>query len=282
MQGKLLIAVLFVLSMAIGMDATGALGKGSGSCAKLDGKYDVASGSWASGIPAPGITIESASDQRIVFSVADDITLANLCVKTGTALNNYDSDATLPVYGPRTVTVSKAGPGFGLGSISFDTEVTPPCTAEAPDVTWSSPEFIDKTRAGGEPVSVVAPDGSINVSAHAGTTHIYKTADALPGVRDFLWGYTNQTLNWRSDDGGKTWKYTGLAGTGQGPHSLLSTGFSDPDYAMDQAGNLYNVEIDLANDAVYKSTDYGQSWPIANPIISQRDREWPLVRNAVL
>jgi len=148
------------------------------------------------------------------------------------------------------------------------------CTAAAPDISWSEPSFIDRSRAGGEPVSVVAQDGSINVSAHAGTTHIYKNPDALPGVRDFLWGYTNQTLNWRSTDGGETWTYTGLAGTGQGPHSLLSTGFSDPDYAMDQAGNLYNVEIDLANDAVYKSTDDGQSWPIANPIVAPGDRPW--------
>jgi len=151
---------------------------------------------------------------------------------------------------------------------------TVPCTAEAPDVTFDSPVFIDRNRAGGEPVSVVAQDGSINVSAHAGTTHIYKNPDALPGVRDFLWGYTNQTLNWRSTDGGETWNYTGLAGTGQGPHSLLSTGFSDPDYAMDQDGNLYNVEIDLANDAVYKSTDDGQSWPVANPIAAPGDRPW--------
>jgi len=150
----------------------------------------------------------------------------------------------------------------------------PACAAHAPDLTFSEPTFIDRHRAGGEPVSVVAQDGSINVSAHAGTTHIYKNPDALPGVRDFLWGYTNQTLNWRSTDGGETWTYTGLAGTGQGPHSLLSTGFSDPDYAMDQDGNLYNVEIDLANDAVYKSTDDGQSWPVATPIAAPGDRPW--------
>ena len=150
----------------------------------------------------------------------------------------------------------------------------PSCNAQAPDVTFGEPVFIDRNRAGGEPVSVVAQDGSINVSAHAGTTHIYKNPDALPGARDFLWGYTNQTLNWRSTDGGETWTYTGLAGTSEGPHSLLSTGFSDPDYAMDQAGNLYNVEIDLANDAVYKSTDDGQSWPIATPLAAPGDRPW--------
>jgi hypothetical protein len=160
------------------------------------------------------------------------------------------------------------------GALGRGPKPTPKCAAAAPEVSWSEPTFIDRHRAGGEPVSVVAQDGSINVSAHAGTTHIYKNPDALPGVRDFLWGYTNQTLNWRSTDGGETWTYTGLAGTQQGPHSILSTGFSDPDYAIDQAGNLYNVEIDLANDAVYKSTDDGQSWPIANPIVAPGDRPW--------
>ena len=291
MQGQLhgrrgvrlgLIAVLFTLGMTIAMGSTGALG--ARSCGKLDGKYDVGTASWAGGIAAPGIAIDSASADQIVFSVADGTTLKSLCVKTGPELNNYDIDAPLPAYGPRTVTVSRTGSRFGLVSISFDTETTPPCTAQAPEVTWGSPDFIDKTRAGGEPVSIVAQDGSINVSAHAGTTHIYKNPDALPGVRDFLWGYTNQTLNWRLENKpGATWEYTGLAGTGEGPHSLLSTGFSDPDYAIDQAGNLYNVEIDLANDAVYKSTDDGQSWPVAHPIVAPGDRPWiaALERNEV-
>ncbi len=130
-----------------------------------------------------------------------------------------------------TVAIGPTG-AFGRGQ----PKPPPSCGAQAPDVSFSEPVFIDRNRAGGEPVSVVAQDGSINVSAHAGTTHIYKNPDALPGTRDFLMGYTNQTLNWRSTDGGETWQYTGLAGTGEGPHSLLSTGFSDPDYAMDQAG----------------------------------------------
>ena len=87
---------------------------------------------------------------------------------------------------------------------------------------------IDPDRAGGEPVAVVGHDGSLNVSAHAGTTHLYKNPDALGGVDDFAVGYTNQVLNWRSVDGGRTWDYIGLAGLNAGPHSATSTGFSDP------------------------------------------------------
>jgi hypothetical protein len=139
---------------------------------------------------------------------------------------------------------------------------------------FGKPSFIDENRAGGEPVSIVAQDGSIIVSAHAGTTHIYKDPAAVGGSGDFVVGYTNQTLNWRSADGGKTWKYVGLAGQEAGPHSPTSTGFSDPDLTMDQSGKIYNTEIDLANVAVFGSPDDGQSWPTANPEAASGDRPW--------
>lgn len=149
------------------------------------------------------------------------------------------------------------------------------CAAPAPEpLAFGERVVIDPDRAGGEPVSVVAHDGSINVSAHAGTTHIYKDPDALPGAEDFAQGYYNQVLNWRSTDGGRSWSYVGLGGTQVGPHSLTSTGFSDPDYAIDQAGTIYNTEIDLANVAVFSSTDDGQSYTIANPEVTSGDRPW--------
>ncbi|MDQ4025821.1 MAG: hypothetical protein M3217_10095 [Actinomycetota bacterium] len=139
---------------------------------------------------------------------------------------------------------------------------------------FGKPVFIDKSRAGGEPVSIVAEDGSIIVSAHAGTTHVYKDPQALPGAGDFAGSYYNQTLNWRSTDGGKTWTYIGLAGAPAGPHSATSTGFSDPDLTMDAGGKIYNVEINLANVAVFASPDDGQSWPTANPVAASGDRPW--------
>src|SRR5688500_13351092 len=151
----------------------------------------------------------------------------------------------------------------------------PSCpTPKPPKLSFGKPSFIDKTRAGGEPVSITAQDGSIVVSAHAGTTHIYKDPEALPGAGDFAGSYYNQTLNWRSTDGGKTWDYVGVAGQPLGPHSPTSTGFSDPDLTMDAAGKIYNVEIDLANVAVFSSPDDGQSWPLANPVAGSGDRPW--------
>jgi hypothetical protein len=165
-----------------------------------------------------------------------------------------------------------------IGAVAVD----PTCpTVKAPDLTFGAPSYIDTTRAGGEPVSQVAQDGSIIVSAHAGTTHIYKNPTALPGERDFAVGYGNQTLHWRSADGGTTWKYIGLLGAtvdatggGFGPHTLQSTGFSDPDLTMDSSGRIYDVEIDLANDGVFSSVDDGQSWPHGHPLAAPGDRPW--------
>jgi hypothetical protein len=147
-------------------------------------------------------------------------------------------------------------------------------TVKAPDLSFAEPLYIDRNRAGGEPVSIVAQDGSISVSAHAGTTHVYKEPGAAAGAEDFAYGYTNQTLNWRSVDGGRTWEYVGLMGLREGPHSLTSTGFSDPDYAMDAGGRIYNTEIDLANVAVFSSNDDGQSYALATPEVSSGDRPW--------
>jgi hypothetical protein len=149
------------------------------------------------------------------------------------------------------------------------------CASAAPKpLKFSQPVYIDKSRAGGEPVSQVAEDGSLIVSAHAGTTHVYKDPSAVPGAGDFAGSYYNQTLNWRSTDGGKSWAYIGLAGAPAGPHSATSTGFSDPDLTMDAGGKIYNTEIDLANVAVFSSPDDGQSWPVANPVAGSGDRPW--------
>ena len=247
-------------------------------CPSLDGVYHHDEG-WLGGASAPGINIVSFNHEQVVFEVAEGMTLQGMCVTTARENDVYNSDATLPAAGPITITLTQAGPGFVIHAVSFDTEpsttgeVTCP-TVEAPDVSFGEPKFIDPNRAGGEPVSVIAQDGSINVSAHAGTTHVYKDPNAAPGAGDFVIGYYNQTLNWRSTDGGHTWSYVGLGGLHEGPHSLTSTGFSDPDFAMDQAGNIYNVEIDLANVAVFKSNDDGQSYLTANPEAWFGDRPW--------
>lgn len=153
------------------------------------------------------------------------------------------------------------------------TERICPSPAPAP-LEFGEPAYIDTARAGGEPVSIVAQDGSISVSAHAGTTHLYKNTQNPADTTDFLNNYTNQTLNWRSTDGGESWKFIGLAGLEAGPHTATSTGFSDPDFAMDAGGRIYNTEIDLANVAVFSSGDDGQTYSRGVFEVSSGDRPW--------
>ncbi|HUR51918.1 MAG TPA: sialidase family protein [Mycobacteriales bacterium] len=154
---------------------------------------------------------------------------------------------------------------------------TPACgRAPQPAALSFAPRvYIDKVRPGGEPVSVVAQDGSISVSAHGGTTHLYKDPNALAaGAVDFVSTYGNQTLNWRSTDGGRTWSYIGTAGGRNGPHTLTSSGFSDPDYAIDRGGRIYNTEINLANVAVFSSGDDGQTYSRGVAEVTSGDRPW--------
>lgn len=276
------VAVALTIMLVVALSPSGAAQgpeSKSRSCPTLDGKYEISAGAWEGGVAPAGVTIDSASDEELTFTVSEGLQLVDLCVKTGGEQNVYSGTVELPVTGPATITVTKAGPGYGLGHASFDTEsYVPPertCpTVSAPTIELGEPKLIDPNRAGGEPVSIVAEDGSINVSAHAGTTHVYKDPMAAPGAGDFLIGYWNQTLNWRSTDGGETWRYIGLMGQDVGPHTATSTGFSDPDFTMDQAGNIYNVEIDLANVAVFKSSDDGQSYHQANPEAAFGDRPW--------
>lgn len=149
------------------------------------------------------------------------------------------------------------------------------CKVPSPGrLSFNKPVFIDKNRSGGEPVSVVAKDGSIVVGAHLGTTLAYlRTAPDA----DFYTGYRNQTLVWRSTDDGKTWSRIEVL-PGAAAHSAESTGFSDPDFAKDSAGNLYGTEIDLANVSVFASHDNGQTWPDGNAIADSGDRPWLAAR----
>ncbi|HVE73919.1 MAG TPA: sialidase family protein [Mycobacteriales bacterium] len=141
-------------------------------------------------------------------------------------------------------------------------------------LAFGPPVYVDKARAGGEPAVIAVPDGGLLVTAHAGTTHLNKEPTSVGGAGDFAVGYTNQTLNWRSSDNGKTWQHIGLAGTPNGPHSPTSSGFSDPDLSVDAGGRVYNTEINLVNVSVYSSGDGGRTWPVANPAVTTGDRPW--------
>jgi hypothetical protein len=139
-----------------------------------------------------------------------------------------------------------------------------------PPLTFEEPQIIDEVRAGGEPSMEGLPDGTLTYAAHASTTLIHR--DKMPDP-DFVTPYTGATYLWRSIDGGDTWRYVGLLGTDMGPHATVS-GFSDPDFAYDAAGNLYTAGINLANVYVAKSEDSGATWT-GHPFATlMTDREW--------
>jgi hypothetical protein len=139
-----------------------------------------------------------------------------------------------------------------------------------PPLTFEQPQIIDEVRAGGEPSMEGLPDGTLTYASHASSTLIHR--DKMPDP-DFVTPYTGATYLWRSIDGGDTWRYVGLLGTDMGPHATVS-GFSDPDFAYDAAGNLYTAGINLANVYVAKSEDSGATWT-GHPFATlMTDREW--------
>ena len=172
-------------------------------------------------------------------------------------------------------TAATAALGLGaLGLVPLALPADASCGAPTGGkLTFAKPVYVDPNRAGGEPTVMAAPDGGLLVTAHAGTTHINKNPESVAGAGDFANNHFNQTLNWRSEDGGKTWRHIGLVGD-KGPHSATSSGFSDPDLSVDAGGRIYNTEINLVNVSVYSSTDGGRTWPLANPAVTTGDRPW--------
>ncbi|HEV3472067.1 MAG TPA: hypothetical protein VG408_02520, partial [Actinomycetota bacterium] len=150
--GLLLVSAL-VITLAPSGGAAKPEDKEDHTCDVLDGKYE--NGAWENGVAASGITVTSFSEDTVTFDIAEGWTLFGLCVKSGRELDVYSSSVQLPAHGPVSVALTKAGPGYGIGHVSFDTDVTPPVTCptvEAPPVTFALPDYIDRNRAGGEPV----------------------------------------------------------------------------------------------------------------------------------
>jgi hypothetical protein len=145
------------------------------------------------------------------------------------------------------------------------------CPAPAP-LSFAEPVYVDKTRAGGEPLVFTYPNGRLLYSAHAGTTHFFAPEAGNPGTGAFVENYTGQTYIWTSDDNGKTWTFRPRT---IAPEGVPASGFSDPEFAIDSAGTLYFSEINLANIAVSSSKDKGAKWNLENfagAILT--DRQW--------
>jgi hypothetical protein len=145
------------------------------------------------------------------------------------------------------------------------------CPAPPKKMTFAPPKFIDTTRAGGEPTVEQHPNGTLLYGSHAGTTHFYAPAGADPQTTSFFQNYNGQTYYYYSDNLGKTWHYVPRVD----PKNLPGQGFSDPEFGIDKAGQVYISEINLANVAVSKSTDAGHSYALQNFFgETVTDRQW--------
>jgi LPXTG-motif cell wall-anchored protein len=145
------------------------------------------------------------------------------------------------------------------------------CPAPA-QLAFSEPTYVDKARAGGEPLVATYPSGRLLYSAHAGTTHFFTPEVTGPGTGSFYENYTGQTYFWTSDDNGKTWTFRPRIAPGEG---APASGFSDPEIAIDSKGNIFFSEINLANVAVSKSADKGSTFSLQNfggAVLT--DRQW--------
>jgi hypothetical protein len=150
-----------------------------------------------------------------------------------------------------------------------------PCPAPTEDLQFEM-HYIDEHRAGGEPMVTTLDDGTLLWGSHAGTTHFF--APEVQGAKTsaFVENYKGQTYQYYSTDDGATWTFVERDPIAAAPGSgAPASGFSDPEFAVDQAGNVYISEINLANVAVSKSTDGGKSYELASlASIILTDRQW--------
>jgi hypothetical protein len=146
------------------------------------------------------------------------------------------------------------------------------CRAPGKPIVFSQPAYVDTSRAGGEPSVVAHPDGTLLYAAHAGTTHFYSLEVDDPDSEAFFEQYRGQVHAWYSSDNGASWHFVDRS---LPPENLPNSGFSDPDFAIDAAGNVYLSEINLVNVAVSKSTTSGKSYGLQNFFAEDiTDRQW--------
>jgi len=164
-----------------------------------------------------------------------------------------------------TLEASANEPGFATG---------PTCVTPSANLKFET-DYIDTTRAGGEPIVTTHPDGTLLWGSHAGTTHFFGPAAPNPQTAAFLQNYRGQTYQYFSEDGGATWQFASRLPINGATAGLPNSGFSDPEFAIDSAGNVFISEINLVNVAVSKSTDSGRTYQLQNLLsLTQSDRQW--------
>lgn len=179
--------------------------------------------------------------------------------------------STATMFGSTVLSLGLVTAGLAPAAAAETAAAPPPCPAPQP-MTFADQTYVDTTRAGGEPTVEMHPDGTLLYGAHAGTTLAFAPEATDPDSSAFVEHYNGQTYYWWSDDLGQTWHYSDRT---LPPNGVPGSGFSDPELAVDEAGQVYISEINLANVAVSKSTDSGRTYALQNLLgQTMEDREW--------
>ena len=96
--------------------------------------------------------------------------------------------------------------------------------------------------------------------AGTGVQQVWQLWPGSADEPDVVYAGTQPSALFRSEDGGESWEFISRnpISTTDPTTGLPNSGFSDPEFALDTAGNVYISEINLANIAISKSTDSGR------------------------
>src|SRR6266540_4689369 len=149
--------------------------------------------------------------------------------------------------------------------------------AKSASVGFGTPVYVDRDLAGGEPEVMADPShGTLVYSSHEGTTHLYRNGllESPWGDFSFVSNYCNQVNIWWSPDNGKKRFRDRYLDSPCPTSPAINTGFSDPDLTIDAGGRIYNTGIDLANDALFSTSDGGKTWNQGTLDCHDGDRPW--------
>jgi hypothetical protein len=206
---------------------------------------------------------DTASGDQGSFDADESASITNPAPGTLTVIACMFAGATPQAYtGTLTLTAAEA---------STDPVVTS-CRPPGKPLQFTTPAYVDEHRAGGEPSVQALSDGTLLYAAHAGTTHFYTPGAGDEDSAAFGENYRGQVHAWVSDDGGASWQFVDRSVP---PENVVGSGFSDPDFAVDDAGNVYLSEINLVNVSMSRSTDSGHSYALRNFFAQTiTDRQW--------
>jgi hypothetical protein len=232
-------------------------------------------------------SVSVSATASITFDGPNDLIVTIIAADGDTASGDsgsFDGDESAAISNPpagnlRVIACMFAGvlPQAYSGTLTLTATAGPPpptasCRAPGKALRFSTPTYVDTHRAGGEPSIQSLPDGSLLYAAHAGTTHFYSLEADDPDSAAFAEEYRGQVHAWYSDNGGASWNFVDRT---LPPDNAPGSGFSDPDFAVDAAGNIYLSEINLANVAMSKSTTKGRSYQLQNFFaMTVTDRQW--------